>query len=111
MKYPGIADINSRRFYLPFFNIRVPRLELPDHEHAGESIQISAHRIFTNAQRACERRRVPDLSMAMGKHRPEAVQCHGGDMDPLLDEVALKKQLDKTFSPDKTGRVIFGKER
>ena len=75
MEQAGIPDIDLRRLHLSLLQIGVPRLQLPHHEEIRQHIDIAACRRLMHREGSRHFRGVPDLSMIVSKHRPEAEQC------------------------------------
>ena len=76
-----------------------PGLELPNHENGGQQIQVPAHGGVGDAERPPELGAVPELSVPVREHRPEAAQGCLGDGAPEARQVTREKRLYKTVAP------------
>lgn len=84
----GVPWVDFLRLNLPFLDVLMPGLKLPDHEGACEDIQIGAVGFIRQAHGMPQFRAVTRLSVIMGQHGPEAPHRGGGYSDPELWDVS-----------------------
>ena len=103
-----IADVDLGRLDLTLLQILEPRGQRPDHERPGENVEIPARRPLARTERPRQLRPVPDLSMVVRDHRPEAAQRFRRDRDAELRNVALEERADETLAPERRGLDVPG---
>src|SRR5437870_1976700 len=72
---------------------------------------MAAHGRVSLAERASDLRGVPDLSMVMGEHNPQAPQRTRRDGDAEHPDVALEKGANEILPPRDAGCLRFREER
>ena len=105
-----VANVYLRTLDLPLFHVRAPRLQASDHESRFEGVQITAHGMVRNAERATKFGAVPDLGMIVGQHRPETIQRRARHTDSQLRHVALQEGAHEVDSPPVAVRVAAHRE-
>ena len=99
MEDPRITDVDLGRLDLSFADVLEPRLQLPHHEDGRQEVKIPPHRRVRDAEGACELGAVPDLSMPVREHRPEAAERRRRDGAPEFREVPRQKRADEPVAP------------
>ena len=99
MQNARIGDVNLWRAHLPLADVLVPRRQLPYHEDRGQKIEIAPHRGVGNAKGAPELGTVPDLSVPVREHRPEAAQSERRNGAPEIWNIPGEEGPDETVSP------------
>ena len=75
----GITNVDLRSFYLPFFHVFIPRLQLPDYVGTRQNVEIPTCRYLRAAKGPREFGGIPNLSMIMSDHGPESPEGFGGN--------------------------------
>jgi len=99
MKQAAVAHINLRGLDLTLAEVLKPRRQLPDHEHAGHQVEVTANRGLVDGEGARQFGGIPNLAVAMGEHIPETPERNGGNGHAKLRQVPFQKSLDKLPPP------------
>ena len=99
VQHARVGDVCLRRAHLSLADVLVPWLELPDHEDGRQEIEIAPHRRVGDAERPAELGSIPDLSVPMGEHRPEAAQGEWRDGASEVGYVAREERPDEAVAP------------
>ncbi len=111
MQQPRVAEIKLRSLHLALEQVGVQGLEQPDHEHAGEQIEIAAAGGLVDPKGTGQFGTVPDLTMEMGKHCPEPLQRGCRHPHSQLGKITLEQGADEVAAPDQAVVVAAGKKR
>src|SRR5262245_13591110 len=82
MQDSRVGDVYLRRLDLAFGEVLVPGAQDPHDKRRGEQFQVTAHGGIRYTERACEFRRVPNLTMPVSKHGPETPEGLGRRTHP-----------------------------
>ena len=102
----AVPQVDLRRLDLPLADVLVPGLELAHHEQSREQVEIAPHRRLGDAERARRLGRVPQLSVPVREHGPEAQQRGGGHRRAELRHVALEEGLHEITPPGEAVGII-----
>ena len=111
MEKAAVAHIHLRRLILPLRDILEPWRKLPHQVRPCKHVEIVPHGAFVHAQRPSYLRAIPDLTVVMRKHHPEAPERLGGDPDTKLGHVALQEGSHKGLAPAEAERLALREER
>ncbi len=99
MQQAAVTDVDLRRLHDALAHVLGPRPELIDDKCTAQQVEIPADGRMRDAERAAELRRVPDLPVIMGQHRPEPLQRRDRHLRAEPCEVTLQKRADEITAP------------
>src|SRR5271165_1900781 len=95
VKESAVANVHLRRLDLTLSEVLEPGLQLPDHEHAGQQVEVATDGGFVYSERPSQLGGVPNLTVIVRHHVPESVQRGGRNLDPHLRQIALQERLQE----------------
>ena len=111
VKQPAVGDVDFRGLDLSFSHVLVPGLQLTHDEGGDQGLDVAANGMSRNAERLAERGSVPDLSVPVREHGPEAAQGRRWNSDAELRRIALQEGRDELTAPTRARGVGSREER
>ena len=106
----GVAQVDPRRTDLAFPQVLHPGRQHANEKGPGQEVEIAARGGLARSQRPREFGGVPDLSVPVRDHHPEAPQRLGGDADAQGRQIPLQEGGDELLAPTDGAGVVRGEE-
>jgi hypothetical protein len=106
-----VGQVDLGRLDLALREVLLPGSQAPDHERGDKHVEVVAHGLVRDAERASQLTAVPGLPMVVGDHRPEATHGVCADVQPEMRQVTFEVGARELLSPAKARAVVSGEER
>ena len=106
VQHPAVANVDFRCAYLTLLQVLEPRRQHAHHASRRKDVQIAPRGGLRAADRPGELGSIPDLTVIVGHHRPEATQRLGRHIEAEVRDVAQQKGLNERLAPQ--SRIAIG---
>jgi hypothetical protein len=108
MHEAAVAHIDLGSTHEAFAHVAAPGGQAPHQHEVAQQVDVAAHRLAADAQRAGQPGLVQQLSLVVGQHGPQATQGAAGNPRAQRGYVSFQVGGDEGVAPGQAGCVAFG---